>query len=319
MEMSELKYKLKGCESFAIREGWLNKGLSAINNNETIFTEKYAMDKLGVGSKMVKSIRYWLLATGLCYETKKGRTKGESQKIKTRLTENFGEIIYKYDKYFEDIFTLWILHYNLVRNQEFSTVWNLFFNKFNAQSFQRIDMANRILDEFNKIYNKDNSLYNAVNDDCNVILKMYSISDEDINIDPEDNLSSPFNELGLIRKNINVKGNYSKVKPVYNKLDKLVILYILLCNIEENEKKQKNITSEDNMIRSVDIDTLLLGENNVGRVLNLDRVMINEYLDQLRQSGYITINRTAGLDMVYIKNSLSSKDVLEKYYKQNDL
>ena len=69
--MSDLKYKLKGSESFTIREGWLNKGLMAIKKNESVFTEKNAMDILGVGSKMVKSIRYWLLATGLCYESKR--------------------------------------------------------------------------------------------------------------------------------------------------------------------------------------------------------------------------------------------------------
>ena len=50
------KYKIKGNESFGIREGWLNKGLTALEENITIFSEPEAMDSLGVGSKMVKSI-----------------------------------------------------------------------------------------------------------------------------------------------------------------------------------------------------------------------------------------------------------------------
>lgn len=298
--MSDLKYKLKGSESFTIREGWLNKGLMAIKKNESVFTEKNAMDILGVGSKMVKSIRYWLLATGLCYESKKG-----GGKVKFVLTEDLGVIVDQYDKYFEDIFTLWILHFNLVRRREFCTVWNLFFNNFNVTDFMKIDMVNKIFDEFTKLYNKDNSLYNAISDDCSGVLKMYSVTNDDINADPEDNLCSPFSELCLIRKNSNEKNSYSKTKPVYEKLDKLVVLYIILSNMEDDKK-------------SVDIDTLITQDNNIGKVLNLDRVMINEYLDQLRQAGMITINRTAGLDMIYVNENLTPKDVLMKYYNPDE-
>ena len=63
--MSELKYKIKGNESFPIREGWLSKGMFAIKDNPYIFSDITAMDCLGVGSKMVKSIKYWLLASNL--------------------------------------------------------------------------------------------------------------------------------------------------------------------------------------------------------------------------------------------------------------
>ena len=58
--MSEVSFKLKGNESFNIREGWLNKGIEAIREDPTVFTQSTAMDTLGVGSKMVKSIRFWI-------------------------------------------------------------------------------------------------------------------------------------------------------------------------------------------------------------------------------------------------------------------
>lgn len=38
-----------------------------------------------------------------------------------------------------------------------------------------------------------------------------------------------------------------------------------------------------------------------GRILNLKRMALNEYLDHLEGQGYLTVNRTAGLDMVYLK------------------
>ena len=65
---------------------------------------------------------------------------------------------------------------------------------------------------------------------------------------------------------------------------------------------------------SVSIDELLHGTNNIGKVFNLSRVLINEYLDQLRVSGYLTLNRTAGLDMIYVENRAVPRDILLDYY-----
>ena len=61
---------------------------------------------------------------------------------------------------------------------------------------------------------------------------------------------------------------------------------------------------------------MLFRSNNIGRVFNLNRVKVNEYLDQLKISGYLTINRTAGLDMVYLNDSIIPADVLIKYYEE---
>ena len=93
------------------------------------------------------------------------------------------------------------------------------------------------------------------------------------------------------------------MRPVYDKLDKFVVLYIIVSNM----------TSEK---QSVDIDTLVMQKNNIGKVLNLDRTMINEYLDRLKQDKYITLNRTAGLDMVYLEKNITPKDILIEYYSQ---
>lgn len=298
MSKSDLKYKLKGNESFCIREGWLNKGITAIQNNETVFSSDEAMDILGLGSKMVKSLRYWLIATGLAVEFRE-----VGRKTALRLTKDIGEVIWKYDKYFEDIFTLWITHYHIVSKLEFCTIWNLFFNNFNAKEFTKNNMTDKMIDEFNKIYDKGVSISNSVIDDCSSIIKMYCISDDDSKADPEDNLTSPFSELGLIKKNTVERGSYIKSRPVYAKLDRLVVLYIIVSNMTEEKT-------------SVDIDTLMMQKNNVGKVLNLDRNMLNEYLDTLRQEGYITLNRTAGLDMVYLEKDLTPRKILEKYYTQ---
>lgn len=297
MSNSENKYKLKGNESFCIREGWLNKGITAIQSEPSIFSMDNAMDVLGIGSKMVKSLKYWLLTTGIAEEKK---VKGSKNIL--QLTDDFGTVINDHDKYFEDVFTLWILHYNIVKKIDQCTVWNLFFNDFDVTEFSKNSMVNKMNDEFNKIYNKGNSVYKSITDDCGCLLKMYASASEFEDVDPEDNLSSPFDELGLIKRS-NERGNYIKLRPIYDKLDKLVVLYIIVSNMSVEKQ-------------SVDIDTLVMQKNNVGKVLNLDRTMINEYLDKLKQAKYIILNRTAGLDMVYLNKSMTPKDILIDYYSQ---
>lgn len=297
MNIEEMKYKIKGNESFGIREGWLAKGLFALDDNSYIFSDEYAMDSLGVGSKMVKSIKYWLLASHLVEERREKNSKHSLVP-----TPYFGEVVKRYDPYFEDIFTLWIVHYYITADIEFNTVWNLFFNRFNVTDFVKGSMVDKIVNECSKIYNKGNELYNAIDSDCSVLLKMYTSSDEII-VDPDENLISPFSELGLIAKGAE-RSSYMKVRPLYSKLDRLAVLYVMTKNLPEGKK-------------GVDIDTLLTQDNNVGKIFNLDRNRINEYLDRLRQEGYIELNRTAGLDMVYI-NKLSLTEILETYYMQNE-
>ena len=71
------KVRLKGNESFNFREGWLRKGIRCISRYPNLFSRDDVMEQLGVGSKMVKSIKYWLLATNICTEkyTNSGRSR----------------------------------------------------------------------------------------------------------------------------------------------------------------------------------------------------------------------------------------------------
>ena len=53
--MDKKDYRLKGHESFTLREGWLTKGLNAVHENPRVFSESSGADALGVGTNMAKS------------------------------------------------------------------------------------------------------------------------------------------------------------------------------------------------------------------------------------------------------------------------
>ena len=58
--MTKRRYKLKGHESFILRDGWLTKGLRAVANDARVFSNNSGADALGVGTNMAKAIRYWM-------------------------------------------------------------------------------------------------------------------------------------------------------------------------------------------------------------------------------------------------------------------
>lgn len=54
--------KFRAHETFFIRKGWLYKGIRGVDANAGVFIDKKEnpMDILGMGSNMVKSLRYWM-------------------------------------------------------------------------------------------------------------------------------------------------------------------------------------------------------------------------------------------------------------------
>lgn len=303
-----VKIRLKGHESFNIREGWLRKGLFAvsennienIDNNEAkdIFADECATDTLGVGANMVKSIKYWLHVCGLIDEkrTKKGR------KISI-LSSGFGDIINKNDPYFEEIFTLWLLHYKLATNIENATSWYLLFNDFNISEFSKEDLFKGLEISISRLDPNISYSERSLYDDCSCIIRTYYTSNSDLG-NPEENLSCPLAELGLLDRKLTLdkKEIYIKRKPKIDILDSRVILYVILDRL----RGTTNTT----------LDKLINENCNIGKIFNLDRILVNYYLDELEKEGYLTINRTAGLDMIYLKKEINPEDLLKEYYQQ---
>ena len=54
--------KFRAHDTFFIRKGWLSKGMKYVHIKPDIFVDKTEnpMDVLGIGSNMVKALRYWL-------------------------------------------------------------------------------------------------------------------------------------------------------------------------------------------------------------------------------------------------------------------
>lgn len=301
MKKNKRNFKLKGHESFYLREGWLKKGMSAIKQNPFCFSNTTdAIDELGIGANMVKSLRYWLQAFDLVKEVKDKETK----KMKQEITEDFGSIIDKHDTYFEDLGTLFLLHYKLVKKIDFATSWYIFFNKILSSEMDKEGLEKAIKQEINNIEPGYNVSEKMVTDDVNCIIKTYYSEKEDLK-DPEDNMICPLSQLSLINKH---KNNINKLSPDKKNLDRLIVLYVICNYIEDNNET-------DN--RNISIDDLINKDNNIGKVFNLDKNLINGYLDVLEREEYIKVIRTAGINMVQLTEKVTNKEsILNTYYNE---
>lgn len=286
--MDKKDYRLKGHESFVIREGWLTKGMKAVHDDSKVFSINSGADALGVGTNMAKSIRYWMRVANL--------TK-ENVKEGVVLTE-LGKTIFENDPYLEDIFSLWVIHTNIVQNFKLATSWNVFFNLIDVTTFKRDELFTMMRDDIIMLTGDTKLPERSIKDDCAAIIQMYSDS-KDSSPDPEDKKRSPFATLGLLRE---INNNlYEKCQPAIDQIDPLVILYMIGDTLQEE--------------KAIPIDNIANAENMPGKVLNLNRVAINDYLDRLQNKGYIIVNRTAGLDVIYPDRNLAGLSVLKDHYK----
>lgn len=289
IEMGNIR--LQGHEKFALRDGWLSKALKLINTDKNteysnVFLRKDAPDIFGIGNNMVKSLRYWLKVLGISEEK-----SGAGVKLSP-----MGQIIKDYDPYIEDIFTIWVLHSNIAMNFEEATTWYLFFNEFDVIDFKK----NQLYDSFKR------ELLNYVEkfpkksllSDIDVLLNMYS-KDKEMT-DPEEKNQSPFAQLGLVKYK---DGEYTKMHPDKRIINEWNVLFELM----------KKHTLGD----SLSINNLIEGKGSIASIYQLTATFVNELLDKLDSRGLIKVNRTAGLDVIYIETDMKSENVLEEYYRNH--
>lgn len=282
---SEKNIRLQGHEKFALREGWLTKGLIEVGkaDYDNVFLEKDAAEIFGIGNNMVKSLRYWMKVLGL--------TNGNG----TDLTE-FGKLVLHYDTYIEDPFTLWIMHSNISKDVQNATSWYMYFNKCDAEDLDKNLIHHILYREISKYVPGKKISEKSLDSDIDVLLNMYSKQKE--NDDPEDKSVSPFSQLFLIKK---VSGKYSKLNPSMKGFSEMIVLHEIALKLNKRE--------------AIAIDELINGENGLNKIYNLSAVVANDYLDKLDAAGYIRVNRTAGLDMIYPIEQLDADAILKKYYE----
>ena len=295
MDIDKSKMKFRAHDTFYVRKGWLSKGLKNVNQNGDVFISKEVnpMDVLGLGSNMVKALRYWLQATGLTEEPNYGK--------RVQSLTNMGQIIYANDKYLEETGTLLLLQYKLASNYENATSFYFFFNDFNMSEFSRDDFVIQLQNHI-KINSPDDVAIRSLNDDFTCIMNTYipKYKSSPTRVSPENNIECPLSELGLIEILNRSKKTFRKATPTADILNPWIVLAVIV----DQAKGQREIS----------LNELLNAPCNIGKVFNMDSITMLDALYRIEKMGEIKINRTAGLDVINILSSRDFNSCVESYY-----
>lgn len=292
--------KFRAHDTFFIRKGWLSKGMKYVCNKPDVFVDKNdnPMDVLGIGSNMVKALRYWLQAVGLTTEPNSGR--------RTQSFTELGKSIFEHDRFIEETGTLFLLQYKLASNIEDATAWYYFFNEFTMSEFTKEDFVASIQ---NYVLMNDATASVAIrslNDDFTCIINTYLPKHKagTPKASPENNIDCPFGDLGLVDVLSKTHRTYKKTIPAVSSINPWVALAVIL----DQSQGRKEIS----------LNELLTAPCNIGKVFNLDAISMLDLLRGVERLGEIKIIRTAGLDVVRILSDRDFQSCVEMYYSSFD-
>ena len=93
----------------------------------------------------------------------------------------------------------------------------------------------------------------------------------------------------------------------YKKLPTIAVFYAI-AKVMENEGTD-----------SINIDDLTTANNSPVKIMNLDKNLLYTYLTDLSHAGLLTVNRTAGLNMIYLKEKMDSAQIVRRYFEGGTL
>ena len=246
--------KFRAHETFFIRKGWLSKGMKHVRNKQDVFVDRdeNPMDVLGIGSNMVKALRYWLQAVGLTQEPNAGR--------RVQTFTDLGNSVYNHDRYIEELGTLQLLHYKLASNKSDATAWYFFFNEFNMTEFTKEDFVGSLQNYVLMDKESVSAAIRSLNDDFTCIISTYlpRYKSNPGKVSPENNIDCPFGELGFV--DMLNKKTYRKSIPAADSFNPWVILAIIFDQAGGRQE--------------IGLNELLTAKCNIGRIFNPDPITL---------------------------------------------
>lgn len=299
LENTEItKYTFSGHDSFQCRQLWLKKGYDYVQEGKN-FNDEDAVVQLGVGKNMVSSIRFWLKAFNII----------DNKDITTEFGKRLFDDENGYDPFLEDEASLWLLHYQLVKNG-YASIYSIIFNEFRKEKlfFNKETFVNYVkrIGESNTDLNFNE---NTVAKDFIVFANLYKNDPE--SKDVEDSFSGILSELGLLKllfKPFKDENGKTKKKEEYfienserDNLPESIVLYTILDN--------------PNYGNSISLNSLEFGLNSPGSIFALNRSgLMNKISEIGSEFKDITFTDQAGIKELQFKNKSDAYKILDTYY-----
>lgn len=283
------KYTFSGHDSFQCRQLWLKKGYDYVQEGKN-FNDEDAVVQLGVGKNMVSSIRFWLKAFNII----------DNKDIPTEFGKRLFDDENGFDPFLEDEASLWLLHYQLVKNG-FSSIYSIIFNEFRKEKlfFNKETFVNYVkrIGESNPDLNLNE---NTVAKDFIVFANLYKNDPE--SKDVEDSFSGILSELELLKTTGKGKDEQFYIENAErDNIPEAVVLFTILDN--------------PNYGNSISLNSLEFNLNSPGSIFALNRSgLMNKISDIVVGFKDITFTDQAGIKELQFKNKADAYTILDSYY-----
>jgi len=255
---------LTGHQSFHVRSNWFPKAIDAMENKVDIFSKKglvSAIDRLGIGSNMVMSLRYWLRAFSLI------KRDGNNY-----ILNKEAKVLYSFDQTLQNLFAKWILH---IWHCENSAVWQMYYIQDKAVTFSINQLVDRLLIKLKE--NNHPIEKKTIKELINVFIKVYFGVEKN---DPEENMRSPLADLKIIEK---ISKNEYRFRVIQDKdLPVEIILYLLVT------KQNKNLIE------------LNEAHELIKQYIKIDYLSLRKIIDRLEKKEYLQFDRAVGLNNIIL-------------------
>jgi len=285
-------------ESFALRFGWLTKGVSALAKDPKAFEQENATVTFGVGKNMVSAIRYWLQAAQIF----------ERQPDRTLAITPVGELVFQSDgdPFLEDEGTIWLLHWLLATNPTGATSIYWFFNHFHKPEFTGAEVAAGLRD-FVKQNVEQTIAAATIKSDAGLLQRMYVRSAGSGRVAIEEALDSPLALLGLQER---LDSKTFRALPADRDDLPLSIFTFAVCELMAFAQR-KQLT----------IDYLMYSDLEhcaPGSVFRLTEDGLLKKLEQMciAHPTQFRIDQTAGVHQLYQLDGIDPMTLLRAYYAE---
>lgn len=284
-----------GHDTFHCRQFWLKKSLDFVIEGKD-FAAGDASLTLGVGKNMVTAIKYWSKAFGILNDS------DQPTDFAFDLLSNDG-----WDPYLEDVGSLWLLHYHLVRGSTGADLFSIMFNEFVRQRPEfRVENVISFIEQ-----NKDGSInVNTLKKDFTVFCRTYFADFEDKDI--EESFTGILTELNLLKKisrtvvdadgELRTSNVWLVEKEVRSDVPLEILLYIILNEFPDS--------------KSISLEQLYETPNSPGCVFCLSKEGLVIALENLaeRWPNAVTFSSEAGIRELQLKQDFDKKNILASYY-----
>jgi hypothetical protein len=296
LKLDTTSYKFGGAQKFPVRFAWLPKGVKEYSADTKIFEDPEATVKLGVGSAMVKSIKYWLQAFQLV-DKKNGKL--------TDLCVDVFDPDHGHDPFLEDDGTLWMLHWLLASNAKDASAAFWFFNLYHQPEFSADEASTSLRDFVSQNLQRPVSV-STLDADVSVLLRMYAQSKLDPRNPMEDSLDSPFAGLSLVSKSITGKRYSSRYAERLN-LPNLILGYAVISVMLA--RKAQILPIED----------LMYSKDQYAAPGTIFRLTENTLITKLEEmslelSDYFEVRESNGINQIFLKEALDPYALIAAYY-----